>query len=663
VSAARVVRRRVLAGMLLALGCLPLPAAPRESFFEQDLPIYYGAGDVEARLAPLRERRPIWALTLSGGSARAFAHLGVLKRLEQEGMRPDLIVTNSMGSIIGLLYAAGVPVATIEDILATVDFSSLFEPVLPTRGAFMDVSRLVGLVHALVGELDISALPLPILVVCEDLKSNRRVILGKGDFTTVLEAAVALPGLFEPVELDRFLLLDGGIPNLVPLEPFAGLADAMVVSAAFYDRDLKPSDPITILNMSLNIAKSRNAVEEIKRFSPFLIRNDVEQFTYMGWHQLAEIQARGFQTCQERIGALRAFLEQRGITRSSPPPAVMDGWGDVYRARWEAIKRDLRAGRPLPLPRPFWGVEVRSLIGRAYRGSNELEQSNYLAAGLFLEQGYASLRAGGMSDLQGRWGAFIGLDAAPGGRLLLSSFNSYLFLPGNPWPGSLAASYSYHRLRGSLPLSLGDQAVLSPYLQAEYLHDYLLAGNELFIQSGLQLSLPSDRRGGYLSGRLAYFYRFPALHGLEGELLGRGSIAGRLGGFGRLLLEQAWSTAGPATVAATYNDFYRGVLPPPGAAPASSLALFNADLVLTLDPFLLTLWEALIWKNLELSLFTDLLWPGALQAAAPPPPALGLSLQSELALMGLPGLVTLLAGGYDFGARAPFFSVNLGAVY
>ncbi len=69
-----------------------------------------------ARLEAVRQDRPILALHLSGGSARAFSHIGVLKRLEEGGIYPDLIVANSMGSIIGLLYAAGVPLEVIEDI-------------------------------------------------------------------------------------------------------------------------------------------------------------------------------------------------------------------------------------------------------------------------------------------------------------------------------------------------------------------------------------------------------------------------------------------------------------------------------------------------------------------------------------------------------------------
>ena len=121
----------VLALLLTWTSPVLLPA-PREEFFDIDRPIYLGFEEIEARLGSLREQRPVVALHLSGGSARAFCHLGVLKRLEEQGVVPDLVVTNSMGSIIGLLYAAGVPVEVMEDLFRSVDYSQLFTPKLPT---------------------------------------------------------------------------------------------------------------------------------------------------------------------------------------------------------------------------------------------------------------------------------------------------------------------------------------------------------------------------------------------------------------------------------------------------------------------------------------------------------------------------------------------------
>ncbi|MBN1837109.1 MAG: patatin-like phospholipase family protein, partial [Spirochaetales bacterium] len=275
--------RLVLAAWLFVTLGGALFALPREEFFEIDRPIEYGYEALTRRLEPLRRQGPVLALHLSGGSARAFAHIGVLRRLEELGAYPQVIATDSMGSIIGLLYAAGVPLDVIEDIVATIDYGDLFSLKLPTAGGIMDPRGLLAAARALVGDPDVAELPIPIVVVCEDLRSMRRVLLAKGSFLTVLWAAIAIPAAMDPVKLEEFVLIDGGITNLVPLEPFADLADFTISSTAFYNRELEPNDPVTVLNMSINIAKSRTAVQDIKAYEPFLIRNDVEEFSYMGY--------------------------------------------------------------------------------------------------------------------------------------------------------------------------------------------------------------------------------------------------------------------------------------------------------------------------------------------------------------------------------------------
>jgi len=256
--------------LLLALA-LPacLGAERRPEFFQIDQPLWLGLEGLSARLRQVRETRPVVALHLSGGSARGFAHLGVLERLEEAGIRPDLILSNSMGSFVGLLYAAGVPLDVIRDLCLNLDSTSLFTLKLPTAGGVADLRGLLSLVHALVGEMDIAEAPLPVVIACEDLLSMRRVLLAEGDLVRVLRAAIALPGLFEPVEWGELTLIDGGVSNLAPMEPFWELADAHLASTAFYNRKLEPNDPFTVFNMALNNSKSRTAVVDIKESSPF----------------------------------------------------------------------------------------------------------------------------------------------------------------------------------------------------------------------------------------------------------------------------------------------------------------------------------------------------------------------------------------------------------
>jgi predicted acylesterase/phospholipase RssA len=632
-------------------------ASPRDSFFNIDRPLTYGLEEVESRLKERRAGGPPWSLHLSGGSARGFAHLGVLRHLEELGLFPDLLVTNSMGSIVGLLYAAGVSLDTIEDIFRTVDLGGLFTPKLPSSGGVLDLRRLLALTAALIGEQDIGALPFPIIVVCEDLDSMRQVLLARGEFSRVLAAAIALPAVFDPVALEGRLLIDGGITNLVPLAPFSGLTEATVSSTAFYDRDLKADDPMTVLHMSINIAKSRAAVQDIKRYRPFLIRTDVEQFTYMGWHRLDEIIERGYRSSSERGPELLSYLGGHDIRAPRPAPPGRKEAAELYAARWAVIKRGLAAGRDLRLPQGFSAWQIHPLLLRGYRLPNRLEQQNYLAAGYLFEKGAGSLRLGAAGDLGGKYGALLHLDTALAGALALG-LHSYLFF--SVQDSEITDSSTYQRLSASLPLALGPRLVLEPALEAELRLALPDLREEHFLSAALEARLPGRRRQDFTRERLSVFTRSPDILGLSGELMLRRTLFGPLGAFSRILAVRGWSAAEGAGIAPTYNDFFRGLA---RERPLSSYLIFNNDLLLAPPAWSVGVWETLLVRKFELSLFCDLLWQDPARPTAALNPALGLSLKAEAGLMGLVSLAVMGSAGYDLKAEELFFFLNLGAVY
>jgi len=642
---------RTFALLLLALGgiCGALRAEPREEFFRIDQPLLLGYGRVQERLEAIRAERPVVGLHLSGGSARAFAHLGVLKRLEQEGIYPDVVVTNSMGSTIGLLYAAGVPLEVIEDLFRTVDFGELFTLKLPTSGGIADLRGLLALVHALVGEVDVAQLPLPVVAVCEDLRSMRRVLVAEGSLAEVLHAAIAIPALFEPVDRDGLTLIDGGISNLVPLEPFAGLSEAVISSTAFYNRELEPNDPLTVFNMAINIGKSRTAVVDIKRFRPFLIRTDVEQFSFMGWHQLEEIEQRGYDSCSQRIEELVGYLADTGVRL--PMRDARAEVSELYRERWQAIKRLLASGRSLPLSRGFGAVQLHPVALRLYRARNRLEQANYAAASYLYEAGYSSVRLGLLTGARSRQGAFLNLTTAVGGRLTLDLQN-YAFLTLADWVAQRPVTY--HLLQAGLPFQLAERLTAAAFLAGELLVPLAEGEQEARVVSGARLQLRSPNT--LAAAELSAFWRLPAASGLEAELLLRQRLAGSVHLFTRALLHQCWQ----GQEAPTYNDFFRGVVP---GGPLDSYAVFNGELILAPEGLAVPLWESILLKNLELSLFGDVLWEEATSLSRRLDPAFGVSLQGEAALWGLIPLQAMLSAGYDLQAERAFFSLNLGKPY
>lgn len=275
------------------------------------VPIRYGDDAFRKRILARTngERDPI-GLVLSGGSARAFAHIGVLAYLEQEGIVPDFIIANSMGSVVGLLYAAGFSPQQIYALCSQIDIAHLFDLSLPIDGGFLDVSRFVSVVDAFLDtDVRVEELAIPIMVLNEDLATKRQVRIMEGDFSTVLAASFALPVYFSPVLYNGHLLIDGGFTNLVPLEAAYEYTDTVIVSTTFYEgKGLNLFSPLTILNTAIDIGKRRQGVQSLLDHPQSIwIRCDVEDFSFMDFSSIEKIAQRGYASAAEAKDALQAL--------------------------------------------------------------------------------------------------------------------------------------------------------------------------------------------------------------------------------------------------------------------------------------------------------------------------------------------------------------------
>jgi NTE family protein len=192
------------------------------------------------------------ALVLSGGGAKGLAHVGLLRALDSLGVRPDLVVGTSMGSIVGALHAAGLSGREIDSLVAAAPGGTLvrsFRPLAPRAlGALQPMASVVegegvnGLQTGAIREQEVNAtlvslllfgnlrargdfdsLPIPFRAVATDFRARRPVVLGSGDLALAVRASIAIPLVFAPVELDGMTLVDGGLTANVPV----GIARAL----------------------------------------------------------------------------------------------------------------------------------------------------------------------------------------------------------------------------------------------------------------------------------------------------------------------------------------------------------------------------------------------------------------------------------------------------
>ena len=280
---------------------------PDSSLALQTVPFYEGIDEFEQKIQKIRDeegREPL-CLVLCGGSARAFCHTGVLRAMEEQDIVPDFIVANSMGAVIGMLYAYGFSPQKIEDLISKINLSSYFEPVFPLKGGMLSVRRFEALLNQLLGEEShrIEDCAIPILLLTEDLYTKRQIWHASGDFAKIMDAAFAMSVFMEPVRYTlqdganagtKVSLIDSGSIDIAGLKVAQHFSSNIMVSTAFYDKDLDFNNPIVIINRTMSIGKERVAIKDILEMEPVLIRNDVEHFSFMDFHKSQEICQAGY---------------------------------------------------------------------------------------------------------------------------------------------------------------------------------------------------------------------------------------------------------------------------------------------------------------------------------------------------------------------------------
>ncbi|MCU0501389.1 MAG: patatin-like phospholipase family protein [Anaerolineae bacterium] len=184
---------------------------------------------------PLENRRKKLGLALGGGGARGLAHIGVLKVLDREQITVDVIAGTSMGGIVGALYAAGFSGERIEaEVLrisrSRLELVKLIDLRLGAAG-LLGGSRITEMLTSLLGaDLTFTDLRIPFAVTGVDMLSGREVDLSEGKVVEAVRATMSVPGVFTPVEIGPYRLMDGGILNNVPVDVALKLGADVVIA-------------------------------------------------------------------------------------------------------------------------------------------------------------------------------------------------------------------------------------------------------------------------------------------------------------------------------------------------------------------------------------------------------------------------------------------------
>ncbi len=274
------------------------------------------------------QARPKVGLVLAGGGAKGAAHVGVLKVLEELRIPVDYVVGTSMGAIVGGLYAAGMTPEDIERVIEEIDWTDLFVdspsradrsfrrksddalymfkakpgfgdgkiklPLAYIQGQKFDL-QLNRLTRQVASVSDFDELPIPFRAVAADLETGEEVILESGSLSRSIRASMAVPGAFDPVELDGRLLVDGGIANNIPISVARDMGAEVLIVSEFGTAMLTREEIASGLDVAaqmINLLFVINSRQQLKTLSPEDVRVSVD---------LGEIRAGSFDRVREAI--------------------------------------------------------------------------------------------------------------------------------------------------------------------------------------------------------------------------------------------------------------------------------------------------------------------------------------------------------------------------
>ncbi len=299
------------------------------------------------------QTRPKVGLALSGGAAKGFAHIGVLKVLEEVGIVPDYITGTSMGSIMGGLYAIGYSPEALTRLSATQDWDLVLSDRIPLNEVIFEeklffrnqlielpfrngkIDPPTGLVHGqqiedLLARLtlpvyqtsDFDSLPIPFHCMAADVVSGTPVELREGSLANAMRASMAIPTIFTPLEKDGMVLVDGGLIRNFPAKELKEMG-ADIIIGVYVGAEAKDAEKLRSFTKILNQIAFLTSIEDAEQQDPYLdiyIKPDLGIFGPADFKEADTIITLGEAAARLALPRLKALADS--LNALGPPPAA-----------------------------------------------------------------------------------------------------------------------------------------------------------------------------------------------------------------------------------------------------------------------------------------------------------------------------------------------------
>jgi NTE family protein len=253
---------------------------------------------------------PKIGLALGSGGARGFAHLGVLKVLEEENIPISYIAGSSIGALVAALYASGLGLDRLYKLAKSFRRNDFIDLTIPKMGLIAG-KRITEFIRLLTKGKQIEELAIPVALVATDLQTGAKVVFRQGDVARAVRASISIPGIFVPAEVDGRLLVDGGVVDRVPVsvarEMGADIVIAVDVSPLNVNGEI--TSIFDVILQSIDILQDE-IVSHRQLASDVMIRPRVEEYSSRAFTDIEEIIAIGEEEARKNIAKIRQAIEK-----------------------------------------------------------------------------------------------------------------------------------------------------------------------------------------------------------------------------------------------------------------------------------------------------------------------------------------------------------------
>lgn len=283
----------------------------------EDRPCHTCDAPREGLLALTPAPRPRVALVLSGGSARGFAHVGVIRVLQAQGVEPDIVVGSSAGAIVAVAWASGLNALQLTEATRALEMSTFADFTLPDLGlpvlggerGWVRGERLRRWIDQVTGGRPLEALPRRVAVVATDLQSGRPVAFTHGSAGLAVQASAAVPGVFVPPLIGGRHYVDGQVSSPVPVTLARSLgADVVIaVDATFPPEHAEIAHTVGVLFQAFTIATQRVKMHELAQ-ADLVITPQIRTASQLGLADREWLMRAGEDAAQVALPGLRRLL-------------------------------------------------------------------------------------------------------------------------------------------------------------------------------------------------------------------------------------------------------------------------------------------------------------------------------------------------------------------